>query len=80
MRRQRVLFSWRELRYESMVLDTLGEMSEARGLYASLGFRECAPYYDNPLAGVVYMALDLGAPVPAQLGASGSVEVLKERR
>jgi GNAT superfamily N-acetyltransferase len=49
----------RELGYRKMVLDTLEGMSRARGLYASLGFRECAPYYDNPLARVVYMELDL---------------------
>ncbi len=45
--------------YDELKLDTLSTMSEARALYASLGFRECAPYYHNPLPGTVYMALAL---------------------
>jgi len=49
----------RAIGYRELKLDTLGWMTAARTLYARLGFRECAPYYDNPLAGVVYMSLDL---------------------
>lgn len=49
----------RELSYARMVLDTLGSMSAARALYASLGFRATEPYYENPLPDVSYLALDL---------------------
>jgi|SRR5882672_139070 len=45
--------------YPEIKLDTLAAMAEARALYTTLGFRECAPYYDNPLPGVAYMALAL---------------------
>ena len=49
----------RGIGYQELKLDTLSWMSPARALYASLGFRECAPYYHNPLPGVVYMSLAL---------------------
>jgi ribosomal protein S18 acetylase RimI-like enzyme len=45
--------------YRELKLDTFAWMSEARALYARLGFRECAPYYGNPHDGVVYMSLTL---------------------
>lgn len=42
------------LGYAVMRLDTLEELESAMRLYASLGFQRCAPYYANPLPGVVY--------------------------
>ena len=46
--------------YARMRLDTIPDrMPAAQHLYASLGFREIPPYYDNPLAGVVMLELEL---------------------
>jgi len=49
----------RAIGYRELKLDTLDWMTAARALYAGIGFRECAPYYLNPLAGAVYMSLAL---------------------
>ncbi|HRD67568.1 MAG TPA: GNAT family N-acetyltransferase [Candidatus Competibacter sp.] len=42
------------LGYATMRLDTLEGLDSAMRIYESLGFRRCAPYYANPLPGVVY--------------------------
>jgi GNAT superfamily N-acetyltransferase len=47
----------RAIGYEELKLDTLDWMNAARALYEETGFRPCAPYYANPLPGVVYMSL-----------------------
>lgn len=56
---QTVIDGARAIGYRELKLDTLDRMADARSLYANLGFRECAPYYHNPIPGAVYMALAL---------------------
>jgi len=45
--------------YTTMRLDTLEILKEAMKLYESLGFKRIAPYYHNPLPGVVYWEREL---------------------
>ena len=45
--------------YSVMLLDTLSDMESARGLYATLGFEETAPYYFNPIPGAHYLRATL---------------------
>lgn len=56
-----VLDEARAAGYGRMRLDTLDFMTGARALYRDLGFRECAPYYHNPLTDVLYLEIDLAA-------------------
>lgn len=53
------IHSAQKLGYSRIVLDTLASMTEAQSLYESLGFKETAGYYSNPLEAVRYLARDL---------------------
>jgi putative acetyltransferase len=57
---KRLIDDAREIGYGAVCLDTLASMEAARALYASLGFRPAPAYYENPLADVCYMRLELG--------------------
>jgi GNAT superfamily N-acetyltransferase len=49
----------RELGYTVIRLDTLPRMEAARGIYASLGFKPCAPWVEHPIAGVLFFDMNL---------------------
>jgi GNAT superfamily N-acetyltransferase len=56
---QALLRDARAIGYRELKLDTLASMRDALRLYGRLGFTECAPYYHNPVPGVVYLARTL---------------------
>jgi ribosomal protein S18 acetylase RimI-like enzyme len=56
-----VLGEARTVGYRRVLLDTLPSMSEAIALYRSLGFTDAAPYGHSPIAGTLYLSLELQA-------------------
>lgn len=49
----------RSIGYQSMRLDTIGNMHAALAIYERMGFEVIEAYYNNPMADVVYMELQL---------------------
>ncbi len=57
---EEVMRDARSIGYKRMRLDTVEPiMGHAVALYRELGFREIAPYRENPIVGALYMELEL---------------------
>jgi putative acetyltransferase len=57
---ERIIAEARQIGYSRMRLDTVEPvMKDAVAMYRKLGFTEIAPYRTNPIAGAMYMELDL---------------------
>jgi putative acetyltransferase len=56
----RIIADARQIRYHRMRLDTVEPvMKDAVAMYRKLGFKQVAPYRPNPIAGAMYMELEL---------------------
>jgi len=56
----RIIAEARLIGYKRMRLDTVEPvMKDAVGMYRKLGFKEIAPYRENPMPGTLYMELQL---------------------
>ena len=57
---EQIIAEARLIGYQRMRLDTVGPvMKDAVAMYRKLGFKEIAPYRPNPMAGTMYMELEL---------------------
>jgi putative acetyltransferase len=57
---ERIIAEARQIGYQRMRLDTVEPvMKDAVAMYHKLGFKEIAPYRANPIAGALYMELEL---------------------
>jgi putative acetyltransferase len=57
---ERIVAEARQIGYRRMRLDTVEPiMKDAVAMYRKLGFKEIAPYRPNPIAGAMYMELEL---------------------
>jgi putative acetyltransferase len=57
---ERIIAEARQIGYRCMRLDTVEPvMKDAVAMYRKLGFKEVAPYRANPIAGAMYMELEL---------------------
>jgi len=57
---ERIINEAREIGYKKLRLDTVEPvMRTAVAMYRQLGFREIAPYRENPIEGALYMELQL---------------------
>ena len=57
---ERIIAEARQIGYQRMRLDTVEPvMKDAVAMYRRLGFTEIAPYCANPMAGAIYMELEL---------------------
>jgi putative acetyltransferase len=57
---EQIMAEARQIGYQRMRLDTVEPvMKDAVAMYRKLGFKEIAPYCPNPIAGALYMELEL---------------------
>ena len=56
---ERIIADAREIGYDALYLDTLPFLTEAQGLYRSMGFEVCEAYNDDPMGCSIFMRREL---------------------